>query len=100
MVKKIMICGIDCHPGDANCNNYCNHDTSKPSADCPPDATPEQRLSFARRVAREKLNEAMVAWYEYFCELTEFKGDCDDPHKAHTVFVTLRSAMNDAQRQQ
>ena len=33
MIQKTMICGQDCHPGDANCNNYCNHDKSKPMAD-------------------------------------------------------------------
>lgn len=71
MIQKVMICGKDCHPGDANCNNYCNHDKSKPMADHPPDATPEVQLASARRVALEKLREAEVAWYEYFgmCEV-------------------------------
>jgi hypothetical protein len=38
----VMICGVDCHPGDANCNNYCNLAPQKgPMADAPmpgPDA--------------------------------------------------------------
>ena len=38
-MKEVMVCGHDCHPGDANCNNYCNYDTTKRMADSPPDAT-------------------------------------------------------------
>jgi len=40
-----MVCGVDCHPGDANCNNYCNMAPQKgPMADkAPPgpDAQPD-----------------------------------------------------------
>lgn len=67
MVQKVMICGVDCHPGDEHCNNYCNHDTSKPMADHSPSATPEMQLASAKRAALEKLREAEKAWYEYFC---------------------------------
>lgn len=32
-----MICGVDCHPGDAVCNNYCNQSPQKgPMASKPP----------------------------------------------------------------
>jgi hypothetical protein len=24
MPHRVMVCGVDCHPGDAVCNNYCN----------------------------------------------------------------------------
>ena len=41
-LREVMICGVDCNPGDGRCNNYCNHDTSKPMADRPPEATPEE----------------------------------------------------------
>jgi len=42
-VTKSFICGNEnavpgiawCFPGDKNCNNYCNHDHSKPMADAP-----------------------------------------------------------------
>jgi hypothetical protein len=65
-MKKIMICGVDCHPGDTNCNGYCTGET-----DHPPAATPEQVMDKARRLAHEKLREAEKAWYAYFglCEV-------------------------------
>lgn len=35
--KRSMICGVDCHPGDAVCNNYCNLAPQKgPMQDHPP----------------------------------------------------------------
>ena len=35
--QLVMICGVDCHPGDAICNNYCNMAPQKgPMADMPP----------------------------------------------------------------
>jgi hypothetical protein len=35
--KLAMICGVDCIPGDAVCNNYCNAAPQKgPIADAPP----------------------------------------------------------------
>jgi hypothetical protein len=83
-----MICGVDCHPGDDNCNNYCNHDTSKPMANRPPEATPEMRLASALRVAHEKLREAEKAWYEYFgmCEVGP------DRERAADVYEKVRTA--------
>lgn len=53
MHKQVMICGIDCHQGDANCNGYCTGKTGSP-----PEATPA--MVFARRVvgATTKLREA------------------------------------------
>lgn len=35
MVQRIMVCGVDCHPGDANCNNYCNHIPVRPLVPSP-----------------------------------------------------------------
>lgn len=35
--RYVLICGVDCHPGDANCNNYCNLAPQKgPMAAYPP----------------------------------------------------------------
>lgn len=88
MDKKIMICGVDCHPGDANYNNYCNHDTSKPMADRSPAATPEMQLASARSIAHEKLREAEKAWYEYFgmCEVGQ------ERERAAEVYEKVRTA--------
>lgn len=88
MVQKIMICGIDCHPGDSNCNNYCNHDPSKPMPNSPNPATTEQQLADAHRVAHEKLREAEKAWYEYFgmCEVGP------DRERAAQVYENVRTA--------
>jgi len=30
VTTKFFICGVTCFGGDKNCNNYCNHDHSKP----------------------------------------------------------------------
>jgi hypothetical protein len=88
MIQKVMICGVDCHPGDANCNNYCNHDTSKPMATIGPVPKPEMQLASARRVAHEKLREAERAWYEYFC-LCEIGPDREH---ASDVYENVRTA--------
>lgn len=88
MIQKVMICGRDCHPGDANCNNYCNHDQSKPMADHSPAATPAMQLASARRVALDTLREAEKAWYEYY-------GLCDvgpDRERAAQVYENVRLA--------
>ena len=71
MAQKVMICGRDCTPENGLCNNYCNADPSKPMPDSPPEATQEQKINTARRIAYEKLQEAEKAWHEYFalCEL-------------------------------
>lgn len=29
---KVMVCGVDCHPGDARCNGYCNGQADHPPA--------------------------------------------------------------------
>jgi len=63
-----MICGRDCHPGDANCNNYCNAYNFKPIPDSPNDATPEMKLAYLKKVAHTARLEAEKAWYAYFCE--------------------------------
>ena len=34
--RRNRVCGVDCQPGDGHCNNYCNHDHSKPMAAEPP----------------------------------------------------------------
>lgn len=39
MVDGVRICGQTCQPGGEHCNNYCNHDTSKPMPDAPEDHT-------------------------------------------------------------
>ena len=88
MIQKVMICGRDCHPGDVNCNNYCNHDTSKPMADHSPAATPAMQLAPARRGALDTLREAEKAWYEYY-------GLCDvgpDRERAAQVYENVRLA--------
>lgn len=87
-MQKIMICGRDCIPGGEHCNNYCNHDTSKPMADRAPDATPEMQIASARKVAHEKLREAEVAWFEYFglCEVGP------DRERAAEVYENVRTA--------
>ena len=28
--NKVMVCGVDCHKGDANCNGYCEGKSSTP----------------------------------------------------------------------
>lgn len=32
---RYFVCGVTCHFGDKNCNNYCNHDPEKPMPDGP-----------------------------------------------------------------
>ena len=34
-VTRSRVCGVDCHPGAAHCNNYCGRDGSKPMANAP-----------------------------------------------------------------
>lgn len=35
--RLVLVCGVDCRPGDANCNNYCNRAPQKgPMAAYPP----------------------------------------------------------------
>jgi len=51
MGKQVMICGVDCHPCDENCNGYC---TGK--ADCPADAPEALVLIRAAVAANNALN--------------------------------------------
>ncbi len=60
MNKQVMICGVDCKPGEASCNGYC---TGK--VDRPPEATPEQVIANLRADAIRKLEEATLAWKTY-----------------------------------
>ena len=30
--RKVMVCGVDCHEGDANCNGYCKGEADRPPA--------------------------------------------------------------------
>ena len=60
MNPKVMICGVDCRQGDANCNGYC---TGK--ADSPPAATLAQTLASMSAIAHRATGAAEKAWYEY-----------------------------------
>lgn len=48
VLRLAMICGVDCHPGDSVCNNYCNLAPQKgPMADASPpgpDAAPATQV--------------------------------------------------------
>lgn len=35
VVTKSFVCGRTCHPGDKNCNNYCNHNDAIEMPDNP-----------------------------------------------------------------
>ena len=79
MGKQVMICGVDCHQGDANCNGYCTGKT-----DSPPEATEAQKLERARSAAHRALDAAGKAWYEY-------AGLCDvDPERTRAFEVYER----------
>lgn len=81
--KQVMVCGVDCHQGDSNCNGYC---TGK--ADSPQAATEEIVLSSLLNDANAKLNLAEKAWYEYFCALPVGR----DREKASDVYENVRCA--------
>ena len=86
MGKEVMVCGVDCHPGDENCNNYCNHDKNKPMADSPADAPPEMMTARARHRAHRALDEAERTWHDYAAK-------CDvgpERKQAFCVFERLR----------
>lgn len=83
MGMKVMVCGVDCHMGDANCNGYCEG-----KAENPPDATEAQKRDAARAAAHEALNTAERAWYEY-AGLCEIGGDRT---RAFAVYDNVRSA--------
>lgn len=83
MKKKVMICGVDCHQGDARCNGYCLGKT-----DDPPEATEAQVLADAERAAHRAIEAAAKAWYEYaaLCDV--------GPKRTHAfeVYENLRHA--------
>jgi hypothetical protein len=83
MGKQIMICGVDCQPGDLHCNGYC-----KGTVDIPPDATEEMVIARAKEKAHRALNDAENAWYAY-------AGLCDvgpDRTRAFEVYQNVRLA--------
>ena len=83
MSKKVMICGVDCHQGDANCNGYCVG-----KVDSPPEATEVQKLASAKNAAHRALDAAEKAWYEY-------AGLCDlgpERTRSFTVYEIVRHA--------
>lgn len=84
MKNEVMICGRDCHPGGANCNNYCNHDKSKPMADHPPAATHEMVIARAKDRAAKAIAEAEKACAE-FAEAAKMQPQADN--------VTLRECL-------
>lgn len=83
MSDQVMICGVDCHPGDDRCNGYCAGEV-----DTPPEATQEMVLSRKRKIAYKKLNEAIGAWHEYFCECEIG----DERLRAAEVYERVRTA--------
>ena len=94
MSKKSMVCGIDCNPGDANCNNYCNHDKSRPMADSAPDATEEIVMSQAKENACQALHDAYVAWFEY----SDLQVPGEKRNHAFDVLVKLREVRGEMAR--
>jgi hypothetical protein len=62
MNKQVMICGVDCHQGDANCTG---------KADEPSEATEAMVIDRARAKAHRALDDAEKAWYAYagLCEV-------------------------------
>lgn len=58
--KVVMVCGVDCHPGDGHCNGYCEG-----KMESPPESTEEQKLEAARHAAHRALDAAEKAWYAY-----------------------------------
>lgn len=83
MSKQVMICGVDCHQGDANCNGYC---TGK--AAHPPAATEAQKIDAARTAAHRAADAAERAWYE----LAGLLDVGPDRTRAFTVYENLRHA--------
>jgi len=83
MNMQVMVCGVDCHRGDKNCNGYCVGQASKPPA-----ATQEQKVTVARDAANRALDAAERAWYEY-------AGECEvgaDRTRAFDVYEKVRTA--------
>lgn len=83
MSKQVMVCGVDCHQGDENCNLYCIG-----KSDSPPEATEEQVLDRAAAAAYKALMAAEKAWHDYACL-------CDvgpDRARSFAVFDAIRCA--------
>lgn len=83
MSKKVMVCGVDCHPNDNSCNGYCFGET-----DHPPEATEEQKAAAAKEAAHRALDAAEKAWHEYagLCEVGR------ERTQAFTVYQNVRGA--------
>lgn len=82
-MKKVMVCGVDCHPGDKHCNGYCTGDAYEPPA-----ATDAQILEGAREAAHRALDQAEKAWYAY-------AGLCDvgvERMRAFDIYENVRCA--------
>ena len=88
MNKQLMVCGVNCHKGAINCNNYCGHDLTKPMPDKPNEATPEMVLETKKEAAHKLLREATKAWHEYAkeCEMGE------EREYAFDVYERVRTA--------
>lgn len=63
MIKRVMICGVDCYPGDENCNGYCQG-----KVDSPPEATKEQKTKWAKHSIHEKLKELEILIRDFYIE--------------------------------
>ncbi|NMG48284.1 hypothetical protein GO613_09245 [Azoarcus communis] len=82
-MKKVMVCGVDCHQGDDACNGYCIGKASDPPA-----ATEAKQIAFAKETAHRALDAAEKAWYEY-------AGLCDvgaERTRAFDVYEKVRHA--------
>lgn len=62
MKQEVMVCGIDCHKGNANCNGYCMG-----KAASPPIATNEMVLSRAKERLLNSIAETEQR-FRTFCE--------------------------------
>lgn len=57
--RRVLVCGVDCHPGDANCNNYCNRAPQKG-----PMAAAELDALRARVAELKERLDAMIPLFE------------------------------------
>ena len=56
-MKKVMICGVDCHHADRHCNGYCTGQANRPPA-----PTPEMVLDAARQRLTASLEPVAEAY--------------------------------------
>ncbi len=82
-MADIMLCGIDCSTDNGKCNGYCTGKTARP-----PEATAEMVLDRKRRKALKAVNDAEIAWYEYFCACEVG----DDRIRAGTIYERVRTS--------